>query len=649
MCTVCAMLSVDVFPQDTDSLQCTLQTVVVEYRQGEQSAVPIQSFRAGQIEELGMYDLSDALKRMSGVDVHDYGGMGGLKTVSVRGLGAKHTSVSYDGVVVSDAQSGMVDLGRFPLENVGLVSLAIGEDEAWGARAARESVGSSLLRIKSLNLQESMAYVKLKGGSFGYAGVSAFANYASARKPLKSASLFANYMRSDGMYPFVLTNGGVSSREKRRDGDIRAILLDGNCGFALWGGDLSAKMHYYDSERGLPGAVNLYNKAVRERLWSRNFFAQAVYRRSVGDECAMQAILKYDYNYSRYREQNVNYAAGEQVDVCRQNEYYASVSFVDYCLGPFAYSVATDLSYATLANNFGNDSEPRRFSSYTAMSLWCQGWWGRVQAGLLAYYASDDIKGKASPARYRRLSPSLTFTYKPFINLPLRVRFSFKDSYRVPTFADLYYLRLGNVGLKPERATQFNLGFTLGVGQRHNGRLFIACDAFYNSVRDKIVALPTMYIWRMMNFGKAEIYGVDANLSFEMDLTERLGISCNANYSWQHAVDITDKTAKNYRDQLPYTPEHSGNFSLVFENPFVNVSYMLSVVGERYMLPQNTGKNRMQGYAEHSFSLNREFRFGGTGLRLQAEFLNVGDEKYEVIRYYPMPGFSWRLSAMLKF
>jgi hypothetical protein len=67
------------------------------------------------------------------------------------------------------------------------------------------------------------------------------------------------------------------------------------------------------------------------------------------------------------------------------------------------------------------------------------------------------------------------------------------------------------------------------------------------------------------------------------------------------------------------------------------------------MLPQNTWKNKMQGYAEHSFSLNREFVFNGMELRLQGELLNIGDKTYEVIRYYPMPGFAWRFSTRLSF
>ena len=69
-------------------------------------STPLQVMDKAGIERLGVQDLSEAVKRFSGVTVQDYGGIGGLKTVSVRSLGAKHTAVCYDGVTVTDAQSG---------------------------------------------------------------------------------------------------------------------------------------------------------------------------------------------------------------------------------------------------------------------------------------------------------------------------------------------------------------------------------------------------------------------------------------------------------------------------------------------------------------------------------------------------------------
>ena len=43
--------------------------------------------------------------------------------------------------------------------------------------------------------------------------------------------------------------------------------------------------------------------------------------------------------------------------------------------------------------------------------------------------------------------------------------------------------------------------------------------------------------------------------------TRHLALRADVAYSWQYAIDVTDSSAKNYRHQLPYTPEHSGNFS----------------------------------------------------------------------------------------
>ena len=149
----------------------------------------------------------------------------------------------------------------------------------------------------------------------------------------------------------------------------------------------------------------------------------------------------------------------------------------------------------------------------------------------------------------------------------------------------------------------------------------------------------------MMNFGEADIWGADVSASLCLGLAKKVSILLDANYSFLYAVDVTDASAKNYRHQLPYTPRHSGSLTLSIENPIVNVSYLLSAVGERYMLPQNTERNLMEGYLEHGVSLNRCFKFSGVGLRLQAELLNITNGQYEVIKNYPMPGFQWRFSA----
>lgn len=640
-----------VVAQESDSLQYLLpevDAVEVVLPVAVTSAVPLQQVSRDDIERLGFAGVADALKYMSGVNVRDYGGVGGLKTVSVRGMGAKHTAVCYDGVVVSDAQSGVVDLGRFPLGNLSAMTLVMGQGGDGALHSAREYSSSTLLSLRSLSLNKTMTNIELEGGSFGYAGASFYHRYKPSGK--WGLAFNGDYLRSDGMYPFTLVNSGLVTNEKRRDSDIDAFAVEANADVWLGGGRLDTKVYCYISERGLPGAVNLYNKENRERLWNRNIFAQARYGCSFGDSWDLQALFKYDYNYSRYREISPNYSAGEQVDVNIQNEFYTSLAVGYRPLCNLGFSLAADVAYHALENNFENSKAPRRLSSWVAATAEYKLRCFKFSASLLATTIVDDVRtGDAMPLFFR-LSPSFGVVVSPLDDDALHLRASVKDACRVPTFADLYYLRLGNVGLKPEKATQYNIGATYllsGSGVFRN--LTFSVDGYYNNVRDKIVALPTMYVWRMLNFGEADIVGVDAAASLRLALSEKMALMFDANYSFQYAVDVTDASAKNYRHQLPYTPQHSGSLTMSFENPIVNISYLLSAVGERYMLPQNTANNRMPGYLEHSFSLNRSFSFNRMGLRLQAELLNITGEQYEVIKNYPMPGFQWRLSARVTF
>ena len=85
--------------------------------------------------------------------------------------------------------------------------------------------------------------------------------------------------------------------------------------------------------------------------------------------------------------------------------------------------------------------------------------------------------------------------------------------------------------------------------------------------------------------GEVAISGIDANVSAEITCSESFSFLLQGNYTWQKAIDITKETAKNYRDQIPYTPRHSGTASLSVQNKWLNVSYLLTCAGDRYSLP----------------------------------------------------------------
>lgn len=612
------------------------------------ASVPVQSMSNDDFERLGLVNAADAVKRMSGAQVQDYGGIGGLKTVSLRGLGANHTAVGYDGVAVSEANSGQVDIGRFGLDNVEMLSLVVGQaDDIF--MPARFYASAGMLNITTKRPSDTSTMVKAQGGSFGFAGLSARRERVFGRG--WSYSAFLNAQRADGDYPFELVNGSVVTKEKRKDSDVESLNAELN----LYGdfgsrGNVAAKVYYYKSERGLPGAVNLYKKNNSERLWNDDFFVQAKYKLPVTERLLVQALAKYNYSFSRYVEENRNYAGGSQTDKNTQHDYYASLGAHYTIAKSISVALTSDVTHSALRNNFIDGNEPQRLNSQTVLAAQYKSTLFTATASLLATYMKDSFKDKSKAAENKRLSPALSFSWQPLPSFPLRLRASFKDGFRVPTFADLYYLRMGNTGLKPERASQYNVGITCSTAVGSAGYISLSVDGYYNKVKDKIVALPTMYVWRMQNYGRVRMKGVDVNLSAEVALPADISLLADATYSYRHTVDYTNPESKNYGHQIPYAPRNTGNFSLTLNNRWVNISYLFTVVGKRYMLPQNIVENEIPSYVEHSVSANREFGLGrGIRLRVQGELLNVGDRNYDIIRYYPMPGRSWRISACLTF
>lgn len=615
-------------------------------------STPLQVMDKAGIERLGVQDLSEAVKRFSGVTVQDYGGIGGLKTVSVRSLGAKHTAVCYDGVTVTDAQSGQVDISRFSLDNVDMISLSIGQaDDIFQTARMYASAGALSIKTAAPLFKEKSynAYVKLKGGSFGL--FNPVVRYEQRIGNRWSASLHADWLSAKGNYPFTLINGKEVTEEIRKNSDVQSLRLEGNVyGHFGRGGKLNGKVYYYDSERGLPGSVILYNSNARERVWDNDFFTQLHYENEWFDRLKFQANAKYNYSFSKYRDISNKYSGGKQEDLNTQNEYYGSAGILYTPCSYVSFSLNTDIARNTLVNNFVNAPTPKRWTSLTAFAAQYKSPVLTATASLLSTYITDKVENGDRPADKKRLSPAVSISWRPFQEQSFRIRASYKDIFRVPTFTDLYYLRMGNVNLKPEKATQYNIGFTWNDEISPFIRLLsVSVDGYYNKVSDKIVAIPNMYIWKMMNMGEVEIKGIDVNLSANISLYKTFSLLLLSAYSYQDAIDVTDPEEKNYKNQIPYTPRHSGSVSASLENPWVNVTYTLVAAGDRYALPQNIEANQIDSYLEHSLSVNRSFALKKCMFKVQGDILNLTDKTYDIIQYYPMPGRSWRFSLSITY
>ena len=645
----------------TDSLTFRLEQVDVDGHKTERNILtmkPVQQMQKAELEQLGIQNLADAVKKFAGTNVRDYGGIGGMKTVSVRNLGAHHTAVSYDEVTVSNTQAGQIDIGRFSLDNVKSLSMAIGADDNL-MQSARHYASAGVLSILTerphFDGGKDYAFrVRLKGGSFGL--VTPSLRYWQRVGERTSLSVDGSYMRADGAYPFVLRNGREKTNEKRYNSDIYTWQGEANLYHTFADkSQLDMKAYWFYSERGLPGSVTLYNPVSRERLWDEDFFAQAVYRKAFHEKWNLHARLKYTHTWNRYEDTNVKYAGGKQIDVNRQNEYYASATLGWSPVEAFRIALAEDAFYNDLRNNINIGSNPdfpfpKRITSLTALSA--QWHWERlhVEGNVVGTYAHETVENNENPADKHRLSPSISATYRLLPNESLHLRAMWKNTFRMPSFNDLYYLRIGNSGLRPEKATEYNVGLTWS-GKPFQAVKYVSAtvDAYYNDVTDKIVAFPTTYVWKMANFGKVKIKGIDVTLATEVPIyINKVSAILMGAYTFQESLDKLEASA-SYNKQLPYTPKHSGNASLLIRNPWVNLGYSVLFQGERWSSSQHTEQYKLKAYSEHTLTLSREFRFKSCQLNLSGSIHNLFDKQYEIVKYYPMPGRSFSLIGTINF
>lgn len=615
------------------------------------ATIPVQVVTGEAIRTLGLQNMADAVRRFAGTTVRDYGGIGGMKTVSVRSLGAHHTAISYDQVAMSNTQAGQIDIGRLSLDNVAMLTLSVGQEEDL-LQSARMSASAAVLSIRTevpqfTSKRRHSLQAHIRAGSFGF--VNPYLRLATRWNAHTALSVDANLLRADGVYPFTLVNGSERTREKRYNSDIRSWHSEANLYRTTDRSELRAKVYAFRSERGLPGSVVLYRTGNSERLWDENFFAQANYRWKANDRWTVQAQGKYNYSWNKYEDTDPKYEGGRQTDLNTQHEYYASLAAMGQITDRFKLSLAQDGAINTLNNNVNDNPAPIRFTSLTALRARYR--LGRVTmvGTALATLITERVKRGDRPADRSQFTPSFSLTYRPLSDLDLNLRALYKKTFRVPTFNDLYYLRIGNTGLRPELADEYNIGLTwTAAPARLIDQITLTWDGYYNEVRDKIVAFPSTYVWRMVNFGRVRIFGFDVALTAGVPLTHDVRVDLQANYTYQRATDVTSPEAKNYRDQIPYTPLHSGSGSAALRTPWIDAAYTVVAVGDRYYMSQNLPENRVNGYAEHTIALSRTFHIhhpDGCRIRVQVECVNWMDTQYDIIKYYPMPGRSFRATV----
>jgi hypothetical protein len=635
-----------------DSIQHLPEVEVVA--QSFKEVIPAQTMKGVELEMLRSHSVADALRYFSGVQLKDYGGVGGIKTVNIRSMGTNHMGVYYNGIELGNAQNGQVDLGKYSLENIEAVSLYNGQKSDI-FQSAREfgSAGSIYLTTRFPKFKEGeQCHLRagLRAGSFDLLNPSITFEYKLCETV--SASFNAEWVNASGKYKFryrrVTPSGELAydTTAIRENGDIDAVRLEGGVHGYLPKGLWKVYLYHYNSERGIPGAIvnNVWRRG--ERIWDKNSFIQGTFEYEFLPKLQTRFNTKYAYDYTRYVNNDDKLIHVD--NIYKQREMYISLANKYEILKNWDVSLSYDFQW----NGLSEYMEVERFTHWlsvaTAYSLAdCL----KMQASGLMTYVDEEDRGRDSVPDKVKITPAVFISYKPFRpNLVLRA--FYKHSYRMPTFNDLYYTDMGNAYLKPETAIQYNVGILYDLVQEKSWFKYfkIGADAYYNNVKDKIIAYPKgqQFRWTMLNLGRVKITGVDAQLGMTFGLPYDIDLTTKLQYTYQEAIDVTNPADNYYGHQIPYIPWHSGSAVVMLDWRGWHLNYSFIYTGERYNQQENIRYNYTQPWYTSDVSLMKSFKIKKVVMKATIEVNNLLSQDYDVILNYPMPKRNYRFGLVVE-
>ncbi len=668
--------SVWLFAMPTDSLksdsitdQFVIDEVQVTAQRKTDAVMPVQRLSGTRLQQLSVQSVADALRYFSGVQIKDYGGVGGIKTVDIRSMGSHHLGVFYDGIEIGNAQNGTVDLGKFSMDNLEEISLYNGQkSELLQSAKDYGSAGTLYLRTRRPVFSGDKRYnvqVSMKAGTFGLANPSVLYEHKLTDNLHLSAN--AEYTYATGRYHFRRHQFNPDHTVAwdtvgiRQNGDVQSFRAEAGLFGYLPRGKWHFKGYYYQSEKGIPRAIIRNVWTSSQRQWDRNSFVQGSFQDEwdLGERITGEGHRtlkwtvsgKYSNDYMRYLNPDTTLMYID--NKFTQHEIYLTTALQYDIFRWWGVSVSGDYQFNTLEASLVNFPYPRRHTGLVAVATAWHYKWISAQASVLSSSVSDEIKRSTQQTNHaaeklQRFTPAVFLSYKPYLREEFYIRAFYKKVFRMPTFNDLYYTDVGNISLKPEDATQYDAGaeytktLTLNNKALQGMKIHVKGDFYFNQVENKIVAIPkgnSQYRWQMMNLGYVEITGVDANVGLTWAFAHDIHWDLQVTYTYQRARDMTDKTdAITYGGQIAYIPLHSGSVTSCLSWRDWSLNYSFIYVGERYHNSANIAMNYEPSWYTHDLALSKVFRLKEWQLSASVEVNNVLNQQYDIILNYPMPG-----------
>jgi outer membrane cobalamin receptor len=597
-------------------------------------SVPITSLDRQMLVRLAPVAITDALPLIPGAFTRDYGGVGGLKTFSMRGGSSSQSLVVVDGARLSSAQTGTVDLSLIPARLIESLRVIRGGASAlYGANAVN---GVLDLALQSETKHTTRAYAL--AGSFNEwrLGVGATAWCDACGDA--SLSIDVERLGTAGSFPFTLNEFGTTYDVNRTNSDTRSTSAV-----------MRARVHTASltvlartSERGVPGSVvqgSVTN--ARARFADDDVVAMLTVPLHAIDALPLVVTSTVRWLDQHYTDPEATLLGPAGIDArTTQHDLTLGVTTKPLTLGRATSTTRVEVGYADLT---GDEVLDRPGAVVTRRSVAFATDW------TLSDVVVDDLDVRAALRIDAFSDVGAAVSPLVAIDYPLGgvVRASWSYNFRPPTFAELYVLNYGTRSLVPERSHTVNLGYALPITS------WLSCDvdAYWMSTSNLIVSVPVSpLLTTAQNVGRAMTYGAELMLRGAW-FDDRLRAQWA--YTRQSVQDATGRAGID-GTMIPYAvPELSSIFmqwtdAITPSGAMWNAGATWSYTSYRYAQAGGTYASLLQPFAVTSIFGGVDVRSSRTVVHVRAQCDNLFDAQYVVIRGFPMPGRSFRVTTSVE-
>ena len=597
------------------SVNATSQTDTLKQVEVTTTITPAPSYKLIKVTNIESHvtdNLADLLSKETPIYIKS-SGPGGLSTISIRGAGASHTQLYWNGISINSPTLGQLDLATLPVAFIDEAEIHLGASSVVDGSGG---LGGAVQLNTSANYKNKLnATFRKELGSFGI-DKSLFSINAGNKKFQSKTSLFRNSSFNDFKYIDISKeNSPISERENAETiqyGIKQEFYFAPNKEnhFAI-------KSNYLDSYRQISSALGIETKGEHQTDKVLRLMGEWRNGKNKTFQHLRLAFVKDELNYI-----DTSLSINSRI---RVDSYKATYNFNHYFNYLLKLSAQVNAG-ADIANSTGFGAQYQQNRQSIFLQFEQKSNWG-YQYNIAA--RQEVIDGKLTP-----LIPTIGVKYFLTKNHHFAINANAARNYKAPSLNELYWNPGGNTDLLPE------IGFTSEMGLTYTYRkLSFGISPYYSLVDNWIQWLPQESgIWTPINVKQVENKGIELEIKKMVKISNKSKLHLHSGYNYVNSINKSSALAtdNSIGRQLVYVPKHTFNIVAKLEIKKWSFTYNQTVSGKVFIDASNI--TYMPYYAPAdiniSYSLKKDMKSADIGLKVS----NLYNEDYQIMANRPLPG-----------